>query len=315
MVTSVAAALCVLATAVTAGCSGPPQSAHTTVARSAAASRSAAAAAARRAARHAPPSYYVALGDSLAQGVQPDMTGASLPTSAGYADRLYASLRPGHPNLRLVKLGCSGETSFTMIHGGVCRYPAGSQLSQAVRVLRAHHRHLTLITIDIGANDPNSCFIDAPLSKLPGCMSSRVGLTVGDLYTILSRLRAAGGRRVRIIGMNYYVPELSGWFHGKLGQEIAVLVERLVHGYNNLLGHVYRHFRVRVADVFSAFHSADFTGRMTLDGARLPRNVGTLCQLTWACARPPLGPDEHANSLGYGVMAQAFLLADRARRR
>ena len=64
--------------------------------------------------------YHLALGDSLSQGVQPDAAGASVQTGQGYADQLYAALLPAHPGLRLVKLGCPGETSRTMIDGGIC---------------------------------------------------------------------------------------------------------------------------------------------------------------------------------------------------
>src|SRR5580693_2154756 len=102
-------------------------------------------------------SYYVALGDSLSQGVQPDPAGASLPTGQGYANQLYAMLRRGDPGLRLVKLGCSGETTHTMIDGGICSYPVHSQLAETVRFLRAHRGRVSLVTIDIGANDPDSC--------------------------------------------------------------------------------------------------------------------------------------------------------------
>ena len=35
-----------------------------------------------------PASYYLALGDSLSQGVQPDMAGANVETRQGYADQL-----------------------------------------------------------------------------------------------------------------------------------------------------------------------------------------------------------------------------------
>src|SRR5258708_22804810 len=76
-------------------------------------------------------SYYLALGDSLSRGVQPDPAGASLATRQGYADQLYAALRRGHPGLRLVKLGCPGETTDTMIDGGLCSYPGRSQLAPA----------------------------------------------------------------------------------------------------------------------------------------------------------------------------------------
>src|ERR1700728_384700 len=78
-----------------------------------------------------PVRYYLALGDSLAVGAQPDASGTSVPTGQGYADQLYAILRRAQPGLRLVKLGCIGETTVSMIHGGMCRYPGGSQLADA----------------------------------------------------------------------------------------------------------------------------------------------------------------------------------------
>jgi hypothetical protein len=33
---------------------------------------------------------------------------------------------------------------------------------------------------------------------------------------------------------------------------------------------------------------------------------GVLAQWTWSCTPPPPGPDTHANTTGYGVIAQAF---------
>ena len=58
-----------------------------------------------------PPSYYLALGDSLAVGIQPNAAGALLPTNRGYVDHLYALSKLHQPSLRLRKLGCSGETT------------------------------------------------------------------------------------------------------------------------------------------------------------------------------------------------------------
>jgi lysophospholipase L1-like esterase len=258
------------------------------------------------------PLYYVSLGDSLSQGVQPDAAGASLPTDKGYPNRIYSALRARDHHWRLVKLGCSGETTKTMIHGGLCDYPAGSQLGQAERILRAHRGHIDLITIDIGANDPNTCIYGAvPLSKIMSCMGDSIVQTTADLRTIMGGLRAAAGPGVTIIAMNYYVPELAGWFDGLAGQEIAVLTERLVVGYNKLLAAVYRHYGARIADVFAAFHSSDFGTKVRLAGrGLLPTNVATICEWTWACAPPPRGPNEHANVTGYDVIAKAFLAAD-----
>ena len=141
-----------------------------------------------------------------------------MPTDQGYPDQLYAMLHPGRPGLRLVKLGCGGETTATMIHGGICSYPGGSQLAAAVAFLRAHPGRVSLVTIDIGANDANGCFFRLSLSRVAGCIGSAVPHIGGNLTTIMRALRAAGGRQLRIIGMSYYVPELAVWRDGVAGQ-------------------------------------------------------------------------------------------------
>ena len=82
--------------------------------------------------------YYVSLGTSLSVGVQPNSNGITLPTNDGYADQLFDSIRPAFEaagvdrELRLIKLGCPGETLDDMINGGSCPYLAGSQLEAAV---------------------------------------------------------------------------------------------------------------------------------------------------------------------------------------
>src|SRR5579875_706753 len=100
-------------------------------------------------------SYYLSLGDSLAQGVQPNFQGVSVETQQGYPDQLYTALHLDNPTLQLVKLGCPGETTTTMIKGGICTYPKGSQLRQAAAFLAARrgrqepadHRYVLLRSI------------------------------------------------------------------------------------------------------------------------------------------------------------------------
>jgi lysophospholipase L1-like esterase len=257
---------------------------------------------------HAPASYYLALGDSLAQGVQPNATGVSVDTQHGYPDQVYAALRRSHPGLRLVKLGCPGETTGTMINGGICRYPAGSQLAAAVAFLRAHRGHVLLTTIDIGANDLEDCGSQSNVIKVLSCFVTDVPGAVSRLGTIMSRLRTAAGPSVRMAGMSYYLPALAQWRDGSSGQAIARLVERLEAGYNDLLDHVYAKSDARVADVFGAFDTGDFGDQVTVPGiGKVPRNVALLCRWTWACTAPPRGPNQHANTAGYGVIARAFL--------
>jgi hypothetical protein len=35
-------------------------------------------------------------------------------------------------------------------------------------------------------------------------------------------------------------------------------------------------------------------------------NVAVICQLTYMCAPPPVGPNIHANRIGYSVIAATF---------
>ncbi len=265
---------------------------------------------ARPAAKPVPASYYLALGDSLAQGVQPDAAGASVETRQGYPDQVYAALRPRHPGLRLVKLGCPGETTTTMIDGGICHYPGGSQLAAAVAFLRAHRGHVFLVTVDIGANDLEDCDNQANILKKLSCFVNDVPGADSHLTTIMSRLRTAAGRYVAMVGMSYYLPALAQWRDGLSGQAIARLSERLEVGYNESLEHVYADYDARVANVFGAFDTGNFGGQATVPGlGQVPRNVALLCRWTWECAAPPRGPNQHANTAGYGVIARAFLQA------
>lgn len=237
--------------------------------------------------------YYVSLGDSLAQGYQP-IGGPPSPESPpgynhGYADQLFKLTRGRYTQLREVKLGCGGETTTTLRFGGICSYAEGSQLAAAVAFLQQHAGNVPFITIDIGANDvlqPNGGGIPAIAQNLP---------------PILAALEAAAPG-VPILGMNYYDPAVAPvWFQTQslaaLQAEVAAAV-----GFNDFLEGIYGLFGLEVADVESAFSVTD----LTLVGGT-PVNVQRACEWTWACAGPPVGFDIHANTTGYGVIAMAFL--------
>jgi lysophospholipase L1-like esterase len=258
-------------------------------------------------ARHVPASYYLALGDSLSRGVQPDAAGVSVETAQGYPDLVYAQLRHGHPGLQLVQLGCPGETTETMMHGGICPYQGGSQLAAAVTFLRAHRGHVLLVTIDIGANDPEDCGSQLDLAKLASCIRQLPAIAT-RLATILGDLRQAAGPGVRIVGMSYYLPDLAQWRDGTLGHAVALVSERLAVVFTGLLDQAYAQAGNRVADVFGAFDTADFGDPVPVPGiGSLPRNVARICEWTWECAPPPRGPNQHANPAGYRVIADAIL--------
>lgn len=255
------------------------------------------------------PGYYLALGDSLSVGIQPDAAGTDVPTDQGYPDQLATMLDRRGRDLRLVKLGCSGETTVTFTHGGICSYPGGgTQLTAATQFLRNHRGEVGLITIDIGANDLNPCIALGQAAQIQSCLTALIPTVVANLTTIMPALREAGGSRVEIIGMRYYDPELADWLTGAAGQSLAQASVSLLDTYNGYLAGVYQQYGASVADVFTAFGTTDFTDQVTLPGlGTLPRNVATICQLTWECVPPPQGPNEHANAAGYRVIADAFL--------
>ena len=253
------------------------------------------------------PVYYLSLGDSLAAGGQPTLPFGQNFGDEGYADQLYAGEHATIPNLQLVKLGCGGESTASMITAvptlqlpGIgpvpyegrgdhyfCSFPHGSQLAEAVNFLHAHRGFVSFVTLDIGAGDIFA------LGDVAGRAQIRANLPV-----ILAALRDAAGPDVPIIGMNLYDPFLVVWF----SDPAALPAEALgAVDLSTVLESIYTAAGDPVADVTSAFSTSDFT---LVDG--IPLDVLRICQWTWMCASPPLGPDIHPNTAGYGVIAQAF---------
>jgi lysophospholipase L1-like esterase len=196
-----------------------------------------------------------------------------------------------------------------MTRGGVCRYPGGSQLAAAAAFLRAHRGHVRLVTLDIGANDLEVCGGQLELALAASC-TGQVQATIARTSAILGRLRSAAGPDVRIVGTNYYLPELARWRTGTLGRAVALASERIAAALNRQLDQAYTRAGDGVADVFGAFSTADFGDPVTVTGiGSLPRNVARICQWTWECAPAPRGPNQHANPAGYQVIADAVLKA------
>ena len=249
-------------------------------------------------------SWYVSVGDSLAAGVQPIGDPADLyRTDAGYAEQLLGIARATSPKLNLVKLGCPGETTTTMIAGGICSYPHGSQLQEAVAFLHAHRAQVAFVTIDIGAND-FPC-------QAAECVPAGVAAIHANLPGILADLRAAAGPTVPIVGMTIYNPFLANWLLGPDGQAFArASASQLLGPVNGLLRGIYEGSGVGVADIEAAFSSNDFDTQVDVPGLGLvPLNVARICVWTWVCAPAPLGPDNHANAAGYAAIARAYAAA------
>lgn len=251
--------------------------------------------------------YYVSLGDSLARGDAND-----------YPDQLFAQLKQEDPTLQLIRFGCGGESARSMVEGSLlpsvgssCGTPSfykktypvgGTQLSEAVSFLHAHRTFVSEVTIDIGGNDVLLCVLHLDQS----CFDAALPSVATNLATILAALRDAAGPDVPIVGMNYYDPNLAPiWFATHSLAALQVEVNNVV-AFNDFLEGFYEadpsDGAAPYADVESAFQVTDTT---LADGT--PLDVIRECQWTWICFPPPLGPDVHANTAGYGVIAQAFL--------
>jgi lysophospholipase L1-like esterase len=162
--------------------------------------------------------YYLAMGDSLAQGFQPNDTFPPYYQPDGYVPQVYAALNAKDPKLTLDNISCGGEGTASMINGSQppsvapsCGspvfyrhwYPHGTQLSEAVNFLAAHKDKAELVTIDIGGNDIAFCLFDA--ADVGSCLSNAFATVTVNLDTVLTELQAASPDAT-IVGMTYYNP-------------------------------------------------------------------------------------------------------------
>ena len=260
--------------------------------------------------------HYVSLGTSLSVGVQPNSSGIPLPTGNGYANQLFDSIKPAFDaggaeprELQLTNLGCPGETLDKMTNGGSCPYVAGSQLDAAVAFLTDNMGNVALVTIDMGGND----------FRNEGCIGTTVNLDCAnavsaqistDLAAVLVTLRNAASPDTTIVGMNYYNPFLASWLEGTAGQTLAVESAQAISVLNDFLGTTYATEGMPLADVAAAFESDDFvtmvSSSLPSPNDVLPVNVANICLLTYMCEPDPVGPDIHANTAGYGLIADTF---------
>jgi len=223
--------------------------------------------------------HYLALGDSLAFGFQPngDFT-------HGYVTDLFNKLHEEGVK-DVLNLGCPGETSTTLIHGGICPYsPFSSQLTAALYFLQKNAGNVSPVTLDIGANDvlqntvPPSCMVNVPVFN-----AHLETLDANLKQVILPQLKEAlevkGKVTGNIVMMNYYDP-LQNFcpntvpFTQKLNRHLAADVQ----GFGSIV------------NVFRSF-----------GGAKIPNP--NICSYTWICS---VYHDIHPMTKGYSVIAETF---------
>lgn len=226
-----------------------------------------------------PRTHYLALGDSLAFGFQPNHD-----FSHGYATDFLANLQT-HGVQDIVNLGCPGESSVTMLQGGCPASPSTpAQLRTAFSFLLTHPGQVSPVTLDIGANDllhdsdARTCTIN-----LAQFNSDLLRLDLNLNSAILPLLKRGLTVNGRVTGdlflLNYYDPI----------QNICPNLLPFTQELNQHLAHDAQGFAT-IVDVFDAF-----------GGAHVPNP--NICNLTWICSS---FHDIHATNSGYQVIANTI---------
>jgi lysophospholipase L1-like esterase len=234
-----------------------------------------------------PITRYLALGDSLAYGFQPNDD-----HTHGYVDDLVTALQSQGVTNHL-NLGCPRETTNTFIAGGLCPYPSKSQLATALAYLQQPPAgQATLVTLDIGANDvldhmnvnlQNKTCTDDENTFNTDLQTLDQNLT----QNILPQLHAAlvdnkGQSTGNLALLNYYDP-----FQNICPETLSLMQTLNTHLAQDVAG------LGTLVDVFGTF-----------GGATTPNP--NICNYTWTCSAPPVGPDIHPTTTGYQAMANAI---------
>ncbi len=237
-----------------------------------------------------PQRYYLALGDSIAYGVQPTKMKPGARASdfdTGYVDLFAARLRKLSPKIQVVNYGCPGESTLTFTHG---RCPTladgmklhdpfrGPQLSAALSFLRAHRGQVSPVTLTLWGNDL------LPLSQKGKRAPGAIATFASRFDSILRQLRAAAPT-AEIIVSGAWNPEADRL------EQAAPLYGAL----DAAIARVAAPSRARVANVSAAFNPP---GSVSAQKARL-------CALSFFCS---MG-DPHPTDAGYRAMADAFVAA------
>lgn len=240
-----------------------------------------------------PKRYYLALGDSIAFGLQFHKATPGAPASAfsGYVDILASRLSSIRPGLELVNYGCPGETTTTFMNGG-CLWTAtggplhdpyqGSQLNAAVRFLSTHRGQVSPITLHVVGNDVAE-FVASCGGDLI-CIEQNAPAAFSAfslrLQAILRTLRAAAPDAELIV--------TSGW---NPRVDLIPQTDPLYQVLLNAMRNVAAAERARFVDLTNSFNPNPTSARLA-----------ALCALTLTCSRG----DSHPSDAGYAAIAEAI---------
>ena len=264
--------------------------------------------------------YYVAIGASEALGFQGGGPHHSTRvTDQGYTDDLLTMEKTRWPGLQLAVFACPGLRVDMALSGrttnppgsiaakttsGRCRRKAGSEIGAASAFIRSHRGQVVLVTIDLGYPDVAACMKRKSVDAV--CVTDALARVRSDLPTVVSRLRAAGGSSLRIVGLSHEDPFLA-YSLGKrdpdpaFAQASAAVTER----FSQVVHAAYASVHVPVARVATAFATGVTSPAHLPRWGTVPLDVQRICSLTWMCA----GGNIHPNAGGYREIAAAVAAA------
>lgn len=253
-----------------------------------------------------PPLTYLALGASISVGVQPLAHSAHVRrTDHGYANDLVRLLTSQGVRVRLVQLGCPGETVTSFVSGHDSCYRAhayrrrrptsgverrASQLASARSFLTAHRTGPVLVSLDLGFNDVAPCLRGTHVRAR--CVTGALKRLSG-LVTIVRALRRADPA-AHLIGLDHYDPYVAAYRHAA---PFATHSVRVFDRLNARLDAIYRRADVAVVPVPRAFGAGPHPRLRTL--------AARACALTFMC-RLGEPPNIHPRNRGYWDIAHTI---------
>ena len=253
------------------------------------------------------PLYYVALGDSYAEGYQPTFTDNS-ETLRGYTNQV-PSLVASKKKLTLVNFGCGGATSNSILNSIGCgalatnapTYPNKTQAQAAIDFINAHKGQIGLVTISIGGNDFDSCLgVQSPVD----CVVANMPVMQANITILANKLRDAVGPTVPMIATTY--PDIVLGLY--VGSNPDINFANLSLSAFSLI--INPDMRAAYAPSNTAFIDitaqtgayTPLTQTTTLAPyGTIPQAVANVCTLTWFCTNR----DIHPRDAGYTFIAHS----------
>jgi lysophospholipase L1-like esterase len=248
-----------------------------------------------------PRGYYLALGDSIAYGIQPTkVKPGARPADfdTGYVDVVAARLRRLAPGIRVVNYGCPGESTVTFMRGGCPAFAdhvklhdafRGAQLDAALAFLRLHPGDVSPITVTLYGNDWLPVLLDTCKGNVACARKHAPSATkafASRLAAILRRIRAAAPDG-EIIMTGAWNPDPNS-----LRQ----------------LRTVYRSLEASIVRASITSHAKVARMLPVFNPSGTPRaQKARLCALTFICSQG----DPHPTDAGYRAMAAAVMQASR----